>query len=78
MYLPSLIINRNDNCRERIIIFWQYIKYYNIKSMPTYLYSICIIKNLYNKKIKRIQKNQEKNQKFNNVLSKYWKDSVCL
>ena len=38
-------INRDDNCEEKIIIFWQYMRYYSIKNMHTYLYSI------YNKKI---------------------------
>ena len=44
---------RDDNCRENI--FRQYITYYSIKSVLTYLYSIYIIKN----------------HEFNNVLTKY-------
>jgi len=35
---------KDDNWREKIVIFRQYIRYYSIKSIYTYLYSIYIIK----------------------------------
>jgi len=44
VHRQSLIINRDDNYREKIIIFLQYIGHYSFTSMHIYLWNIYIIK----------------------------------
>ena len=45
IYRQSLIINRDDNCREKIVIFLQYMGYYSFTSIHIYLWNIYVIKN---------------------------------
>jgi len=45
VYRQNLIINRDDNHREKILIFLQYIEYYSFTSIHIYLWNIYVIRN---------------------------------